>query len=301
MNVQKIPLKVSVGIPAYNEASTIAAVLKSILKQKQEGWELKEILVYDDGSRDKTLKKIAEIKDERIKVFSDGMRQGKTTRLRQMFGEFGGDVLCMVDADLRLDGDSVITHLISSFTNQKIMLVGGNVTPEAPETFIQRCIYSTFDVFYQSRLHINKGDNIFACGGIFAIRHHLADKTHFPEIFNEDAYLYLNCKKLGYKFKYQDKARGFYRLPRTLSDYLRQAFRSHPEAVEIELGKYFGDLVDKELSRPKLFYIRTVLNTFAMKPIEVICMTLIHLAIKPLYGIISSRYKLSWFTAASAH
>ncbi len=301
MHIESLPIEVSVGIPAYNESKTIGKVIKSVLKQKEKGWTLKEVLVYDDGSSDDTVKIVRNISDRRIKLLSDGTRQGKTTRLRQMFADFRGDVLCMIDADLRLDGSDFISYLIDPFRNPKVQLVGGNVLPEKPETFMQRCIYTTFEVFYQSRLHINGGNNIFGCGGIFAISHRLADKIVLPDIFNEDAFIYLTCIKLGQLFVYQDKTKGYYKLPRTLSDYLRQAFRSHPEAVTIELEKYFGSLLQKELARPKIFYLRTVLHEFAMKPLEVAFMTIIHLAIKPLYGTISSRYKLSWFTAASAH
>lgn len=301
MNRQIVPIQISVGIPAYNEEQNIVSVLNALLQQKEEAWELVEIVVYDDGSTDNTLKKIASVRDPRIRVVADGMRQGKTTRLRQMFSEFKGDILCVIDADLRLEGANLITKLIEPFSDSRVMLVGGNVLPEKPVTFIQRSVYATFQVFYESRKTIRGGNNIFGCGGIIAIRHRLADKIDLPEIFNEDAYIYLSCIKNKFKFKYQDAARGYYKLPLTLSDYLRQAFRSHPEAVSIELKKYFGDLIDVELSRPFLFYIRTVLHTFALYPLEVAYITLIHLAIKPLYGIISSRYKLSWFTAASTH
>lgn len=126
-------------------------------------------------------------------------------------------------------------------------------------------------------------------------------KITLPEIINEDAYIYLYCMSTGYAFAYQDNAKVLYMLPTNLRDYLRQAFRSHPEAVEIELKKYFGELVDKEFHRPLKFYVKSVLITFLKHPVEVISMVVIHMLCKPFYSIISSRYKLSWFTATSTH
>ena len=49
------PVKVSVGIPVFNEANNIASVIQDILRQQQDGWELVEVLVYNDGSTDATV------------------------------------------------------------------------------------------------------------------------------------------------------------------------------------------------------------------------------------------------------
>lgn len=295
-------VKVSVGMPVFNEANNIANVLRDILSQKQQGWELAEILVYNDGSNDGTADAARTVHDARIRVVDDKQRKGKTHRLSQMFAEFTGDILVMFDGDIKLVGDDVVTRMVESFEDEEVMVVGGNSTPFPPTSFFQRCVYTTFSVFYRSRKYVHGGNNIFGCtGSILAVRKSLAKTISLPSIINEDAYIYLHCISNNHKFAYQDNAVVMYKLPLHLKDYLRQAFRSHPEAVEIELRKYFGDLVDKEFSRPFKFYALSVLITFLTHPIEVISMVAIHVLCKPFYGFISSRYKLSWFTAASTH
>lgn len=301
-NIYPGPVKVSVGLSVFNEANNIAGVLHGILNQKQEGWELAEICVYNDGSTDDTVREARRVKSPLIKVIDDGKRKGKTHRLSQMFKEFNGDILTMFDGDISFVGRDVITHLVDSFNAPKVMLVGGNSTPFPPKSFFQKCVQTTFDVFYRSRKYIKGGNNIFGCtGSILAIRKHLARQIKLPEIINEDAYVYLYCISNGFKFAYQDKAIVLYKLPTNVRDYLRQAFRSHPEAVEIELRKYFGDLVDREFARPFKFYLKSIVITFLLNPLEVISMVVIHILCKPFYSIISSRYKLSWFTASSTH
>ncbi len=298
----KQKIRVSVGLSLFNEANNIAGVLRDILEQEQKGWELVEILLYNDGSTDATVTEIQKVKNPCIKLINDGERKGKTYRLSQMFREFKGELLMMFDGDISFVGTGVITDMVSSFADPKVMLVGGNSTPFPPKSFFQKCVYTTFDVFYRSRKFIKEGNNIFGCtGSILAVRDTLAKNISLPEIINEDAYIYLSCLSKGYRFAYQDNAKVLYKLPTHLRDYLKQAFRSHPEAVEIELRKYFGELVDKEFERPLKFYAKSVFLVFMSHPLEVISMVVIHTLCKPFYSVISSRYKLSWFTASSTH
>lgn len=295
-------LNVSVGVSAYNEQNNIKNVLNDILAQIKSGWNLKEILIYSDGSKDATISEIKKVKSRYIKIYEFKKRAGKTFRLAQMFKEFEGDVLVMFDADVKLAGGNVVSNLIKSFEDKKVMLIGGNSTPYPPKTFFERAIYSTFSVFYNSRKKMKYGNNIFGCtGSILAIRKSLAKKIKLPKVINEDAYIYLYCIREGLKFKYEESAKVYYKLPDNLGDYLRQLFRSTPEAVNIELKKYFGNLVEKEFSRPFRFYFLSIFEVLMKNPFELIFVSIINLLAKPFYPLISKNYKIEWFTAKSTH
>lgn len=299
----KSNIKVSVGIPAYNESNNIKNVLKDILSQRRDGWRLAEVLVFDDGSTDGTVMKMGEIKDKLIKIHPGKKRCGKTYRLNQMFSEFGGNILVMFDGDIRIVGKSVITKIVKAFeSDDQVMLVGGNSKPMDPLSFFQRSVYSTFSVFNKSRKAVRGGNNIFGCtGSILAIKKELAKSFKIPKVFNEDAYIYFYCLQMGYKFLYEDNAQILYKLPTNLSDYLRQLFRSNPAAVDFELKKYFGNLVEEEFKRPLGFYIKSVIKTFVEQPAEVLFIVAVNIISKPFYPVISRNYKLSWFTASSTH
>jgi len=47
-------ITVSIGIPAYNEEANIGKLLSSLIKQKEAGFIIKEIIVVSDQSTDKT-------------------------------------------------------------------------------------------------------------------------------------------------------------------------------------------------------------------------------------------------------
>ena len=302
MKKNTVPVKVSVGLSVFNESKKIISVLKGILSQLQKGWSLEEILVYDDCSTDDTYKKIKNFKNEYIKVNTDTERMGKTYQLSRMFRDFSGNILIMFDGDIELVGKNVISEMVSSFKDDKVMLVSGNSKPVPPKNFFQRSVYTTYLVFDKSRKQIKDGNNVFGVAGcILAIRKSLARQINLPGIINEDVYIYLSCISDGWKFKYNDKAEVLYTLPDNLSDYLRQAFRSHPQAVHLDLTKHFGDRINEEFKRPTKFYLKSILEIFLRYPLEVISIIIVNILCRPFYGFVVKRYKLSWFTAKSTH
>jgi glycosyltransferase involved in cell wall biosynthesis len=67
--MDKVKPKISIGIPAFNAEKTIEKIIKSILNQTIQDFE---VIISDNASKDKTLeicKKYAK-NDTRIKIFS---------------------------------------------------------------------------------------------------------------------------------------------------------------------------------------------------------------------------------------
>ncbi len=300
MKAQRIP-RITIGIAAHNEANGIGRVLRGILDQQVNGWTLDRIHVYCDGCTDKTASIARSIRSSNIVVHDDGQQLGKTARLQQMFASLKTEYLIMFDGDISFASNKVITQLLEPFLkNSRVMLVGGNSTPEAPKSFFQKAVYSTFRVFYHSRILLGGGHNIFgATGSILAIRKQFSDTVTFPRIVNEDAYLYLDCLAKGFVFRYVDNAMIHYTLPNTVTDYIKQVFRSEPVSLEAELTPYFGEAVKNQTSRPFVFYLKSILQEFFVNPIGVVFMTILNILARPLAPFVIRNYKLSWFTATS--
>src|SRR5919202_5944333 len=84
-----------VVIPAYNAERTILETVASVLQQTFSDFEL---IVIDDGSRDRTVELLQSIKDERLKVFSyenGGLPVARNRGISRSNGEF----ITFVDAD----------------------------------------------------------------------------------------------------------------------------------------------------------------------------------------------------------
>lgn len=89
---------VTIGIPFFNNESSLSYSIKSTISQTYNNLE---ILLIDDGSTDKSLsiaKGYAE-KDPRIKIISDGYNRGLISRLNQIIDMAEGDYIARMDAD----------------------------------------------------------------------------------------------------------------------------------------------------------------------------------------------------------
>jgi glycosyltransferase involved in cell wall biosynthesis len=95
-------VKLSIVIPAFNEAATIERVLARI---SNSVGHFHEIIVVDDASTDQTavrVEKQASL-DPRIRLLRHSCNSGKTAALRTGFAAVTGDLVVIQDADLEYD------------------------------------------------------------------------------------------------------------------------------------------------------------------------------------------------------
>ena len=88
--------KLSVIVPAFNEAETIALVLERVSALDLDT----EIIVVDDSSTDRTLDAITDADVPRVRVVRHPVNQGKGAAVRTGLAEANGDVIVIQDADL---------------------------------------------------------------------------------------------------------------------------------------------------------------------------------------------------------
>jgi glycosyltransferase involved in cell wall biosynthesis len=94
-------VKLSVLMPAYNEAATVERAVASVLATPQE----KEIILVDDGSTDGTREIVERLAAEHpeVQVILHKQNQGKGGAVRSALAAATGDVVLIQDCDLEYD------------------------------------------------------------------------------------------------------------------------------------------------------------------------------------------------------
>ena len=87
--------KISIVIPAYNAEQTILETIKSVQQQTFTDFEL---IVINDGSKDRTLELLQNVKDERLKIFSYE-NGGVSVARNRGFSHTTGEFIAFLDAD----------------------------------------------------------------------------------------------------------------------------------------------------------------------------------------------------------
>jgi dolichol-phosphate hexosyltransferase len=102
-------MKLSILMPAYNEAATVGLAIKRVLDVRYP-CEI-ELVVVDDGSKDNTREVLAGIDDPRLVIGGHPANRGKGAAVRTAAAMATGDHMLVFDADLEYYPEDILNLL----------------------------------------------------------------------------------------------------------------------------------------------------------------------------------------------
>jgi len=141
--------KISLVIPAYNEAAIIKNTIEMVLKFMADSFADYELIISDDGSTDKTRKIVEGILDPHVRCVGYSSNRGKGSAVRVGILAAAGDVIAYTDADLAYGIDAVGQVLRPVQTGAADIAIGSRkLHPEGYEDYpLIRLLASRFFSF----------------------------------------------------------------------------------------------------------------------------------------------------------
>lgn len=134
---KKIP-KVTICVPAYNEEKTLSKTVQSLLDLDYPKDKL-EIIIVDDGSKDKTYEIAKKFEKYGVKVFTK-QNEGKGPTLNFALKHSTGELFGALDADSFVNSDA-LKKMIGYFENENVMAVTPSIKVYKPKNILQKIQY----------------------------------------------------------------------------------------------------------------------------------------------------------------
>jgi polyisoprenyl-phosphate glycosyltransferase len=169
---------ISIIVPIYNSSSIMEELLNAIDKEKQKlNWDL-ELLLIDDGSKDKSYEKIEELhqKYNYIKGIKLSRNFGHQIAVKTGLAYCSGDYIAIIDDDLQ-DPPSLLPLLFSYLDKGYDVAYG--VRKKRKESFIKKIGYNSF---YRLLKKMSDTDIPLDSGDFCVMKKHIVENMlKFPE------------------------------------------------------------------------------------------------------------------------
>jgi biofilm PGA synthesis N-glycosyltransferase PgaC len=264
-------MSITVGICAYNEDRNIGHLIRNILNEQCLPPN-SEIFAVCSGCTDNTIGIVRKYskKDNRVKLIVEEERNGKASAINKILANAKGNAIIFISADT-MPHTACFSQLISRLEDPTVGLVCAKPSPmenpNSPTGSTAQILWNLHDQVF-SRLS-SKGLAKHASEA-FCIRNHIVDKIPDATV-NDDAYIAITAKKLGWKVEYEPAACVAISGPETIQDYIRQRRRviyGHHQIRKWtgESTQYFTSLLHPRSSglASSLYSIITQYNMFKL-------------------------------------
>jgi cellulose synthase/poly-beta-1,6-N-acetylglucosamine synthase-like glycosyltransferase len=223
---------ISIVVPAYNAAHTLAACLEALQSQTRSP---DEIFVVDDGSKDQTAQ-VAGVYGVRL---LSQTHQGPATARNLGISNAHGEIIMFTDADCE-PTPTWIAEMLLPFSDPSVAGVKGSYDSHQHEG-VARLVQIEFEERYDRLERFPTIDFIDTYSAAFrtaVLREKGGFEPAFPQAVSEDAELSYRLARAGCRLIFNRRAVVYHQHPSTWRSYLRRkikfgfwrimAYRLHP-------------------------------------------------------------------------
>jgi glycosyltransferase involved in cell wall biosynthesis len=219
-------MKLSIVIPVYNEASTVASLIEKVRAVDLGRDVEKEIIIVNDGSSDGTREALRPYENgvPNVRVHQSVVNLGKGSSIRIGFSYASGDIITIQDADLELDP--------AEFKRLIVPIVEGTADVVYGSRFLGRGRKGTF-TFYLANRGLAALTNVL-------YRARLTDIETCYKVFRKDVLSSLKLKASRFEIEPELTAQVLKRGFRIVELPIGYNPRSHNEGKKISWKDGFG-------------------------------------------------------------
>ena len=222
----------SVLVPAHNEEKVIARTIEGLM---ETDYPNKEIIVIDDGSKDRTLE-ISNTYKKQVKVLHKE-HGGKASALNHGLAYAKGEIVVIVDADTII-GREALKQVVKGFgTDKNVAAVAGNIKVRNRMNWLTWCqaleyiagieiIRRAFDFF---------GSITIVPGALGAFRRTALEEagSYHKDTLVEDFDATIKVLKSGFVIQGSTTSTAYTEAPQTLHDFYKQRKRWYRGNVQV--------------------------------------------------------------------
>jgi peptidoglycan-N-acetylglucosamine deacetylase len=218
--------RVSIVVPAYNEAQLIARTIDTLLASQGV---LLEIIVVDDGSSDGTADVVKDrfANEPRVRLLTQ-TNAGKAVALNTGIAVANEDIIIALDADTLFNKDTV-ARLAMHFVDPAIGAVAGNAKVGNRINLLTR--WQALEYVTAQNLERRAFEQLNCItvvpGAVGAWRHAAIVQAggFLADTLAEDADLTMRIVRHGYRIVYEPQAMAYTEAPQTFGAFVKQRFR----------------------------------------------------------------------------
>jgi len=221
----KLLVPLTVGICAYNEAWNMRGLLRNITLEQGIPSD-SEVIVVCSGCQDSTPEIVREFaaRDQRVRLIEEPTRLGKASAVNLILANARGEFIVFVSADV-IPQPNCLVALFKPMTDSSVGISCGQPVPVPRGRPLIRGVVDTLWGFHNWQLEkLNDAGLLMHASEVFCLRKGLVTKIP-SDLVNDDAYIAVRAKSLGYAIKYAPQSQVGVSGPQTVGDYIRQRRR----------------------------------------------------------------------------